>query len=219
MMKNCLINALFILAIFASAIQFQSCDPDDCDDERDCDTCSMVYKPNIYIYPETTIDLNVTLSFPLGGNVVTSIPEYGSGWQVSVEPSGLIDGEFGYLFYESRQPYIWQTSMGWSVLNDSLESFFRDNMSLYGFDGKEIDDFIEYWIPRLSNSNYYSVFPQTSELIEQAIELNFSEQPEKVLRLFYVIKETSGTQFFEEPEIVPFNREGFIATEWGVIID
>ena len=84
------------------SVPFQSCEPDDDDDE--CDTCNMVYKPNIYIYPNEQIDLSVKLSFPMGGKIVTSIPEYGTGWNIVVDTSGLINNTYSFLFYESTQP-------------------------------------------------------------------------------------------------------------------
>ena len=74
---------LFILFLLVT-IPFQSCEPDD----DDCLNCPVAYKPNIYIYPNEEIQLTITLSFPMGGEVVTSIPEYGTGWNITVDTSG-----------------------------------------------------------------------------------------------------------------------------------
>ena len=167
---------LFTL-ILLSTISFQSCEPD----ERKED---LVYKPNIYIYPKETVQLDVLLSFPLGGKIVSSIPEYGNGWSITVDKNGTIDDMYSFLFYESTQPDIWQKKSGWTVKKNVLESFFRKNMAEYGFYGHEIDDFIEYWIPRLNDCDYYSIYPQTKELIDDVIEIYFSTQTENSLRLF-----------------------------------
>ena len=195
-----------------STISFQSCEPD----ERKED---LVYKPNIYIYPEEEIQLDVILSFPMGGKVITSIPEYINGWSVTVDKNGIIDDIYSYLFYESLQPDIWQKSDGWLIKKSELESFFRMNMAEFGFFGQEIDDFIDYWIPRLNDHSFYAIYPQTKELIDDVIEIYFSTQPKNSLRLFYVIKgHESIVDELPVPEIESFNREGFYVTEWGVIL-
>lgn len=199
------------------SVPFQSCKPDDDDDE--CDTCNMVYKPNIYIYPNEQIDLSVKLNFPMGGKIVTSIPEYGTGWNVVVDTSGLINSTYSFLFYESTQPDVWQRNYGWIIQIDKLESFFRQNMTDYGFNEREINDFIEYWIPRLNDYPLYSIYPQTKSIIDEVIQLDFSKQPENILRLFYVIKGQNQLQEkLTEPTIDSFVRIGYFVTEWGVIL-
>lgn len=217
--KNFGFPFLFILYLMI-AVPFQSCEPvDEINDDSDCDTCIVLYKPNIYIYPTEIIQLSVTLSFPLGGRVISSIPEYGTGWNVTVDTNGLIDNTYSYLFYESTQPDIWQKSHGWVIKTTELESFFKENMLDYGFNGQEIDDFIDYWIPRLDEYTFYSIYPQTETLIKEAVKLDFSKQPDNLLRLFYVVK---GHNHFQnnliEPIIDNFKREGYFATEWGVIL-
>lgn len=216
--KNFGFPFLFILYLMI-AVPFQSCEPVDEFDDSDCDTCAILFKPNIYIYPIEIIQLSVTLSFPLGGRVITSIPEYGTGWNVTVDTNGLIDGTYSYLFYESTQPDIWQESYGWVIKTTELESFFKENMLDYGFKGQEIDDFIDYWIPHLDEYPFYSIYPQTKTLIKDAVKLDFSNQPDNLLRLFYVVK---GHNIFQneliEPTIDNFKREGYFATEWGVIL-
>lgn len=211
---------VFLIFSLLMTLQFQSCDPeDDCEDEPECDTCNVVYKPNIYLYPNEQSDLSVRLSFPLGGTIITSIPEYGSGWNVSVSPSGLINNVYPYLFYESNQPDVWQREHGWIIQTTQLESFFRKNMTDYGFNDREVNDFIEYWIPRLNTYPYYSIYPQTKDIIDQVIQLDISKQPDNILRLFYVIKGHNQLQTgITAPAIASFAREGYFVTEWGVVL-
>ena len=213
--------SLIILGIIISTITFQGCEPD-CDIEPECDTCVTVYKPNIYIYPIENIQLLVNLDFPLGGEVITSIPDYGNGWNVLVDTNGLIDNYYNYLFYESKQPDVWQKNNGWIIQQTDLESFFTENMTKYGFYGAEIQDFIEYWIPRLNDFEYYEIYPQTSEIIIDVIRLNFSTSPDNLLRLFYVVKgfDNLPTHTLIAPIIdTTFKRENYFVTEWGVILN
>lgn len=215
---------LLLMLVVAISIFFQSCKPDDCEDEKEpgqCDSCVVVYKPNIYIYPEERCRLEVSLGFPKGGNVITSIPEYGAGWNVSVDKNGLIDNKFGYLFYESSQPDVWQLTEGWVVKQAKLKDFFIENMTLYGFAGAEISDFTDYWIPKLIYAESFEIYPQNQHLIESVIQLHISKKPDHLLRLFYVVKPSNHPSGFvlPAPKIENlFKREGFFVTEWGVVL-
>jgi len=178
----------------------------------------MVYKPNIYIYSINIIKLNLEITFPLGGSITESIPQYNGGWLVEVDSNGLINNKLNYLFYESIQPNIFQYNRGWCVSKADLRTFFEKNMTLYNFSNIEIADFTEYWVPKLIDSEYYMVYPQTNEIIDRIIKLNFSTQPNNVNRLFYGIFGVDRYTSIEEPSIVRFNRNGFFIMEWGVFI-
>ncbi len=180
-----------------------------------------VDKPNIYLYPENPIELDVSILFPQTGEVVSSIPEYPDNWKnIKVEPDGTIDGQYGFLFYESKQPNFVQRTKGWVVECKDLEVFFRKDLKESGFIQTEIDDFVEYWIPILTDSEYFALFPQYNEQLDPLIQLNFSKQPDSILRLTYVIEKIdSDENKFEEPEIPPFERISFVVAEWGVVLD
>jgi len=216
-----LLVCLFLVGI----IPIQSCEPEEkdsiCDTCNTCDTCLTVYKPNIYIYPEEKSQLIVNLHFPLGGMIVKSIPEYGKGWNISVDTNGLINGKYNYLFYESKQPYVWQENEGWIIKRSDLKKFFTENMNSYGFRGNEIMDFTDYWIPRLSGSELYAIYPQDASIINNVIKLKFSKETDDMLRLFYVIKEVNimNNKVLEQPKDAKlFERNGYFVTEWGVIL-
>ena len=147
----------------------------------------IAYKPNIYIYPQEEIDLFVEITFPFGGSIIESIPEYGSGWHVNVNESGLISNTYDFLFYEAALPDRWQYDEGWCIAKDSLLDFFEMNLNAYNFSTKEINDFTEYWIPLLIGFNYYIIYPQTNITINELIELQFSKPPDNIGRLFYSI--------------------------------
>jgi len=218
------IKFLFIFFIgityLITVSSIQSCKKDNSDADSECDTCIVVYKPNIYLYPKENIELTVNLDFPKGGKVIKSIPEYEKGWNVSVAKNGLINNSYSYLFYESSQPDIWQREYGWTINVNELTSFFRKNLTTYGFKSNEIEDFINYWIPRLKENDYYSIYPQTKSIINKVIKLNISKKPDNILRLFYLIegKKTTKEINLKKPIIDNFKREDFFVTEWGVIL-
>ena len=178
-----------------------------------------VDKPNIYIYPEENTTLDVTIDFPKGGSVIESIPEYGNVWKdLQVEPSGLINGTYNYLFYESANPDLSQYENGWVIAQEDLETFFIKNMAASGFYEQEITDFIDYWLPLLKDYPYYAIYPQYNEQLEKMIQLNFSQKPDNILRLVYTLKGLQDNDIIlQEPVIPKFKREGFVVVEWGVI--
>ncbi|MBO9594285.1 MAG: hypothetical protein J7599_15375 [Niabella sp.] len=185
-----------------------------------CKNCTIAYKPNIYLYPLKETDMQVRLSFPQGGSVIASIPTYHTGWNVRVAPSGKIEGQYNYLFYESEQPDNWQKDAGQVVSRDSLQQFFEADMAASQFKPHEISDFIDYWIPRLKSAPYYAVYPQEKPVIEKLIRLHFSEQPDAVLRLFYLVKALDKPiQLSPYPKKETVGRAGFHVAEWGVILE
>ena len=180
---------------------------------------AVVRKPNIYLYPQRKCSVNVELDLPLGGSIVKSIPEYQNGWKVEVDPGGKINGEFDYLFYESSNPDKFQYSHGWIIGSNRLQIFFQKNLSDAGFNRKEINDFIEYWIPKLTDYRYYIIYPQHIRIIEQMIKLKVTSKPESILRYYYVIKGSNNKDVqINIPEISKFIRKGFTVTEWGVVL-
>lgn len=177
-----------------------------------------VDKPNIYLYPEENIDICVSLNFPQGGEIVKSIPSYNNEWCVNIDPTGLIDDTYEFLFYESVQPDVWQYNEGWCIKKETLKDFFEANMREFNFSEKEIGDFIEHWIPILTEYDYYEIYPQYNEVIEEVIQLGFSTEPDNVFRLFYGVVGVSEYKELKKPEAIKITRDGFYVVEWGVFI-
>jgi len=179
----------------------------------------IVRKPNIYIYPEVDRQIKIVLSFPLGGKVIQSIPEYNSGWHVFVTQDGLIDNKFDYLFYEGSNPDRTQKRDGWIIKKEELKSFFEMNMKESGFKQKEIKDFTEYWIPILIDYNYYEIYTQYKKQMDKMVNINSSPEADHIFRLIYLIKGRNDSNLnLPAPIVETAKREGFYLMEWGVII-
>ena len=204
-----------------------------------------VKKPNIYLYPPEATEVTVRLELAEGCALTYSDPPYGDGWNVTVEPDGWMDngigyvvvpageaggGEvifdaprYGYLFYEADAPDVWQRGHGWLVTSDVMSDFFAHTLREYGFRDREADDFLEYWTPRLTESLFYAVYPQTEE-IDAVVGLRVEPEPDSVLRLFFLIEPLDAAMatadwYLPEPVIPKFEREGFTVVEWGVCLD
>lgn len=172
--------------------------------------------PNLYLYPEATTEVSVRLGFPQGGVVWQSEPPYGDGWQVSVDPSGLMDGRWDYLFYEARLPRRVQTQRGWVVGGDDLEGELRGLLSELGFRGREIDDFADYWVPQLAGAQWWAAYPMEPDTL---VTLEIEPAPRRVHRVWLYLEPLAGPVSLPEPtlDVLP-DREGFFAAEWGVVL-
>jgi len=171
--------------------------------------------PNLYLYPTSHTQVKVSLSFPQGGSVIESIPDYGTGWDVLVSPEGIIDNTFDYLFYEASLPPNVTTSEGWMLDGAHLDASLRELLERVGFVGREVQDFLDYWVPILEGSPYYAVYPQDPEKL---VTLHISPAPEKILRALWFIRPLNHTINIVEPTPPePFQRQGYVAAEWGVL--
>lgn len=220
--KVVLLIPILVLPFFL--LEFSSCtnSTEPCEsDTTSNDNGGPIYrKSNIYIYPQEEIELNVSLTFPNGGSVISSIPKYDNVWNIKVDSNGVINNIYKYLYYECTAPDLCQYEEGWSMHKDSLTMFFLKNLSQTGFSQREIEDFIDYWIPLLNSSEYYAIYPQYKVELSSIVEIVFSSQPDNLLRLFYTIKECAKDFRAPNLPIIPkFNRNGFYVVEWGVLID
>jgi len=179
----------------------------------------MVDKPNIYLYPEEETKMDVLIDFPKGGRITVSDPEYGKGWNnITVTPDGIINRKHDFLFYESATSDFETPDNGWVIAQQNLEVFFIQNMKETGFVGREIDDFIDFWIPIFKDHKFYEIYPLYQKELDEKIVLNFSQQPDNMQRLIYIVKGRNEKGLkLEKPAIPAFERKGFVVTEWGVI--
>ena len=119
-------------------------------------------------------------------------------------------------FYEADLPGDWQKEEGWCIAQKELKFFFLTNLRDYGFNKKEINDFLEWWIPRLKDKPYYKIYPQHTAKINEIIPLKINKKVDSLLRLFYFIEGSDQNWYMMKPVVPPFKRDGFVVTEWGV---
>ncbi len=214
------LHNVFLILLISILPVLISCNDEDGADEEDNFTLE---KPNVYLYPESTMEIRVSVDFPQGGYITESIPDYNGGWKVTADSNGLINGKYTYLYYESTQPETWQKMYGWFVKSNELEDFFVSDLQEIGFTKHEIDDFIEYWIPRLNNYAACLIYPQTEKDMDNLVELNINPAPDQLLRYYYYIKGLESASDIKpppEPQLSSdFIRDGFVVTEWGVIME
>lgn len=177
----------------------------------------MVYAPNIYLYPESDTKIDVTLIENDKAKLKESLPLYNDGWSVMVDTEGWINsGEYGYLFYDFYIKPDPSVGQGWCVLGDeTLGQSFENLLTLYGFTGREITDFNEYWLPKLETEPYYIIEIYDAE---DYMGVEISPKPESFTRLLWKITPSDTKVDLVEPTIEKNLRQGYFVMEWGVMI-
>lgn len=178
-------------------------------------------KPVIYLYPEK--EEKVVVKVEPGAGLSYTDPEYKNGWQVLAKSNGeltnLEDGKnYPYLFWEGSSDVYYETpKLGFSVKDTDLDSFFNDKLSQLGLIDKEINDFKEFWIPKMRESAkpYYFVTFLSKNYIDQLAPLTVSPKPDTVIRLMMDYQPLDAPQKVSSFPIKKPEREGFTVVEWG----
>ncbi|MCP4805969.1 MAG: hypothetical protein GY913_04985 [Proteobacteria bacterium] len=172
--------------------------------------------PNIYLYPEEVTGIRVRVAAP--DRITVSDPTYPrGGWSTLAWPDGRLitdEGTHDYLFYETALPGdIYQRTEGWCVDGEQAQLSIEDAMQLYGFLEPEIEDFSNFWDPVFPQAGQVTVFPQS----ERLPGLRIDPRPDELLRVWFVVE--PGCHAVVEPAIEEAVREGFHASEWGVVLE
>jgi hypothetical protein len=179
-------------------------------------------KPVIYLFPlkETKMTVRVT---PNGGFLKT-IPDYGNdGWHVTAFPDGTIvesaTGQtYPYLYWSGvGLNYPVHEDEGWVVKKDEIDTFLNDMLPKLGLQGREITDFKEYWVAKLSESPYYQISFLSKNEFDKLAPLQVSPaRPNTVIRVFMTAKALPSPIDLKATEIASFStRVGFTLVEWG----
>jgi hypothetical protein len=174
--------------------------------------------PYIYLYPEKSQEVSVTLIPTEGAWIMNSDPEYGDGWTVWAETDGRLDEKYDFLFYSARVFWDFQMELGWAVEPDKVFPWFMNTLPTLGLSQTETDDFVTYWSVHLPYSPCYLIYPQFDEPVDRQIELFIDPEPESRLRLWLAIDRSESCKKIPAPEPVVFNRIGFTVVEWGVVM-
>lgn len=179
-------------------------------------------KPVIYLYPESPTDLIVEVK-PQGGFTFTE-PAYHDGWRVTAYPDGTIvnrdDGkEYPYLFWEGRGGMYSPPTSYWVVEREGVEKFLRNKLLNMGLIENEINDFVEFWLPRMQSAPYYKIGFHDTRVMDKLAPLNFSVAPDHIFRILMDYSELSSPIPSKPPTHLPrADRTGFEVIEWGGVI-
>ncbi len=180
-----------------------------------------VYKPNIYLYPLETKEVTVTFDYP--GLLTRVIPDYPGSWSVLATPEGKLSYEgadYDFLFYEA-ETYLqyFQTEEGYYISEDGRSTEFKEILSAYGLNEKEIADFVEFWTQFLAEDTDYIMYPQLTEAVDGAMPVDIVDEngnrPDSIFRIWFVFEKANADTSFVWAKPEGFDRKGFSAVEWG----
>lgn len=103
---------------------------------------------------------------------------------------------------------------GFLVARAELEGFFREKLAYMGLIPAEYEEFIDYWLPMLSQ-NAYTLIYFAGEEYTSRYPLTITPAPDSVLRVFMVARPGTGREKVAAQRLTPFTRKGFAVVEWG----
>jgi len=193
-------------------------------------------KPVIYLYPQRDTYVNIRIS---GAQLLNTYPAYDNktGWRVLAHPGGLLtnlsdEKQYSYLFWDGvpLQKMDWDRTTGWRVEGtpDQTAAFLQEKLSGMGLEPREYNEFIVYWLPKLT-ARLPSGYPRwniihfaTPSEYADKIPLQISPKPDSLLRLYMFwepIVAPNGGSINLNPitpqPLAHFQRIGFTVVEWG----
>ena len=180
---------------------------------------NMFLKPIIYLYPEEETSLVVKLGSP--EKLTCTYPKYKeTGWDVTAFPDGtLIDNETGRklysLYWEGKDNKNIEFNEGFCVKGEDTIKFLEEKLEVLGLTEREAEEFIVYWLPKMENNKYNLIRFATMEEIENNMPIEFSVEPDTVIRVLMQFKPVNRYVEIPEQVIETPERTGFVAVEWG----
>lgn len=83
-----------------------------------------------------------------------------------------------------------------------------------GLNQKELEDFIEFWIPFMENNPYNKISFQSIAYTDNA-KLTVYPEPDSILRIYMVFQRVDEFVEVVEQQLIEFERTGFTLVEWG----
>lgn len=190
----------------------------------DGDYC--IAKPVIYLYPERTTTVDVSVETP--GEIAVSNPTYPQGgWKnVEAHPDGSIIYEnknYSELFYETNVVNFLKPQNGIVIPTSTLEINLRNILYRLGLNKNESGEFLDFWVPKLKNLNAnFILFSVLDNRSKSAIDsVNIQPKPDTRIEFIAYFKPLSYPVEIS-PLILqnsPPERKGFVEVEWGGTID
>ena len=212
-----ILTAGITLGIFAANGVFNDRHIDNATDEHHT---YLKKKPVIYLYPETETEIIVKLGAP--EKLTLTYPEYVDGWNIVASPNGdLIDKKTGdklYALYWEGQRDIDSLNFdtGFIVKGEDTAEFLEEKLEFLGLNYREREEFIVYWLPKLEANKYNYIYFATAEEISKDMPLEFSVQPDTVIRVGMIFEGLDEYMEIKEQSLTPApERSGFTVVEWG----
>lgn len=178
----------------------------------------VAYKPVIYLYPQETTELSVELGNP--EKITCSYPKYKEEWKVIAEPDGMLTDietqrKLYALYWEGKEMPQPEMTEGFIVKGEDTIEFLEEKLEILGLNEREAEEFIIYWLPKMQNNKYNYIRFATMEEINEYMPLEFSVQPDSIIRVLMQFKAIDEYIEIPEQKLETPKREGFVVVEWG----
>jgi len=183
----------------------------------------IVKKPAIYLYPTEKTEVKIIHDFK--GTIKNTYPEYHNGWKVVAYPDGkLIDltdnRTHNYLFWDGVYNFPkehFNFDSGFVVKSENTISFLQEKLEAIGLNQTEINDFIVFWLPEMSDNPYNFIHFSINDYIDNSSFLYVDPKPETEIRIFMEFYGVNHPNVSNVPEqkINTIKRNGFTLVEWG----
>ncbi len=185
-------------------------------------------KPVIYAYSNDKIEINLNLS-PKGEFTFT-YPQIDkeNEWNFTSTKNGEIyinNKSYPYLFWESITENLkyhkqQEAFQGEVVKSNMIITYLETELSQMGLNATEKADFITYWGPRMTESNYSLIQFKVDEQYDEIATINVTPKPDNIRRVYMLF-----TPFDSYPshlkidnskvKYTSISRDGLTIIEWG----
>ena len=214
-----------------------------------------IEKPVIYIYNDEQ-PLSCTLSITAfnDGHFDMTYPEakydkmgdskYETiSWDMDIKADGIYSSgnKYDYLFWDAEDDIDNWTNYTYAYDNDNLPGFCVKGSDTYeflkdilinqiGFNDRELQDFLTYWVPRMKNNPYNlitftgSIYDDDHDFFKDNYEWGYKYEITgeddrckdiKQNRLMMVYKPLDEYKEVIPQDLTPFDRTGIYMVEWG----
>lgn len=179
---------------------------------------STAWKPIMYIYPEEELDLTIT--FDKDVNLIHTYPKYENEWNIHVSSNGNIydyktDRNYYALYWDEKDYQEENFKDGFVVKGKDISKFFEEKLEILGFNEREVNEFIIYWMPKMEDNEYNLIRFRTTEEINKNMPIHFSVEPDTLIRVIMDYKKLDEYIEVEEQQLTKVERKGFTIVEWG----
>lgn len=185
---------------------------------------AFIKKPAIYLYPSQKSQISIIHNFK--GTILNTYPTYTDNWTVIAEPNGNLlnvkdNRSYKYLFWDGVYSFSnehYQFKSGFYVKNEDYVSFLQSKLKIIGLNENEINDFIVYWLPAMSQYKNCFVYFRINDNIDGSSVLETEPKAETNIRVFMEfegIDNIVSAPQLPEQDLPTFIRKGFTLVEWG----
>lgn len=182
---------------------------------------TLVGKPLIYLYPETTTTISIINHFK--GELLTTYPAYNDGWKVIAEPNGKLlnladNRNYNWLFWDGHYDFPashYDFKEGFYVDKKDYTDFLHHKLALIGLNENEINDFVVYWLPILNQNEESFIYFSVNDDLGNSSRLEVTPKPDTMIRVLMEYKKHEGERKLPEQKLSTTKRSKFTLVEWG----